>query len=132
MDFRSHVEERYGITLPEWLTIEEGKEKVWGYTKEVEEKGERRGLIVGRKGLWGYKPTTDFVILFGWSATRNVVNIPSRDQLLPFLKGQPLQGDFGEEGLKVVLWQGRGVCMGLHTKGSLKALFPKHRASYLG
>jgi len=129
--FAQHLYERYGISLPHWLEIEEGKEKVWAYGKEVGQRGERRGLIAGRKNKWGYKPTTDFVILFGWMATRNVVSIESREELTAFLKGRPLPAE-GEEGLKIVQWRGRGVAMGLLSKGLLYPLFPKHRASYIG
>ena len=130
--FREFVAERFGITLPEWISIKEGR-RVWLFVdeKEFDEKGVEvfnRGINAGKRGKWGYKPSSSFLQLFGFMATRNIVFVDD-EGAKAFMSGKTVERfkAYGSDGYVAVFYKGRCIGCGLLLKGKLISQMPKWR-----
>ncbi len=73
MDFKSYVFDRFGIEIDERIIERKNDVILLSKSTSVYDNAEKYGIIAGRKETKYYKPTTDFIQLYGGLATRNVV-----------------------------------------------------------
>ncbi len=132
-EFKEYLDKHFGILLPKTLWIEERGSKVYIYNSGLKEistnRLARKGLLAGKlKSLYGVKPSLDFVLTFGYLATRNYIQL-SDEQILECYRGNTLQLECDcEDGLVIGKdSKGRGVAIFLKVKNKLKPLIPKNR-----
>ena len=132
-EFIKYLERRFGITLPENLRIRKGG-KFRIYNKELEELEEECGIKgVERFGVNAgseLKPSSDFLQLFGFMCTRNIVFL-EKEELSSFLEGKKLELKeeqiFGEDGYVVVFFKGKVIGCGLLRGKTLESVIPKYK-----
>ncbi len=120
--FFLYLKERFGLSLPNNLEVYETENKVFIYTKELNyenvERVERRGLLAATKSKT-YKPTTNFLQVFGELALKHVVFL-SKEQSYAFAKGESLPIETEWRGYVVVLSEdSRALGCGLAKDGQL-------------
>jgi NOL1/NOP2/fmu family ribosome biogenesis protein len=139
-DFSSFINNTYSIKLPKNLMLLEDEEKVSIMTKEAfdyKEKNERKGMIAGRKLEMGYKPSTDFLQMFGNLAKKNFV-VLNENESLGFAKGENISLDEKRieklEKWFLIVKNGEGAVLGCgYLRGNtLENNIPKYRRIFAG
>ncbi|RME79128.1 MAG: hypothetical protein D6769_03295 [Methanobacteriota archaeon] len=124
MNFRSYLLERFGISLPYFLELEEGSKKVIAYSGKKE--GEKYGLIAAKKSDIGYKPTSNFLQLYGGLAIRNVISL-TKKEALAYARGEDIRIGGNKRGFVVVMQGSSCLGCGLVKDGQLINQIPKVR-----
>ena len=127
--------ERFGVPEEVFEPYEffmRGKNTIWALRRTEKLptglKFEALGMVIMRKGKFGWKPTTNAIQVFGRYATRNVVEL-TEEQMRVFVAGGDVEGPFEglEEGYVVVKYRGKPLGCGLYRRGVLKSQVPKVR-----
>lgn len=126
-EFERYVEERFGISLPDWVVVEKQGDKFRVMNKEISKERPKnfisKGIVCGRRTTFGVKPTTDFIQLFGDLADKNFAQI-TREEMLRYAKGEDLQREFDLENGYVILKYGNhilgiGLCVNKKIKNQV-------------
>ncbi len=134
MGFKEYIMRRFGISLPEWIEIKEGS-RIRLYTKSVSTLDRKnaevynKGINAGRLNKGYYKPSTDFLQMFGFMATRNIV-VLNEEEGKKFISGKTIKIDNktnAERGYVVVFYMGKAVGCGLLKEDILESNVPKWR-----
>lgn len=125
LDPRQYFFARFGISLPDNLEFSFTKNKVYAFNKEVE-KGETFGIVALKRTNRGFKPSSEFLQLFGNLAMRNVVFI-SKKEINEYLKGNDLIVDntLSTDGYVVVCYKNYAIGCGLLIGNKLINQVPK-------
>ncbi len=134
-EFKEFIENRFGIVIPNDYWVEERRNKVYIYNRELKDLSPpnlaRKGLLAGKmKTLYGLKPSLDFVLFFGNLASRNYVQI-SMEDVYAVYQGNSISVECDcDEGL-VILKDPNDKVVGLgyyyKEKSKVKSLIPKNR-----
>ncbi len=131
--FKKYIEKRFGITLPEYVEIEErGRVRLFSKSVKEIERVEimNKGINAGRNNKGMYKPSTDFLQVFGFMATRNIVFL-KKEEIGEFMKKRTIKIENelnADNGYVVIFYRGKAIGCGLLKEGNiLENNIPKYR-----
>ncbi len=130
MDFKDYLKSRFGISLPEWLAFEEKGGKILAYVRDVKfiKNYDTFGIVAGKSTKFGYKPSTEFLQIFGDVSIRNVVFV-SRYEAREIAKGKDVEVEnhVATDGYVIVMFEGKVLGCGLLRKNKLINQIPKSK-----
>ena len=127
MSFKEWFEGWFGATLPESLYFEENGKKVFAKRFEgKEEKAEKEGLIAAKVSNGNYKPTTNFLQLYGNLTLRNVVLL-DEEQAERFMRGESIEVGLEGRGYVAVCFKNACLGCGFLRDGMVENQVPKVR-----
>ena len=135
MGFKEYLYSRFGIVLPSYIEIEEkGRVRIFtkylaNELKSIRIKVENKGINAGRIKK-EYKPSTDFIQIFGFMATRNIIILKNKEQANNFIMGKSFRVDNelrATNGYVVVFYNKKAIGCGLLSNNVLISQIPKYK-----
>ncbi len=130
MEFRDYLKLRFGISIPKWLIFEKKGDRILAYVKDVKfiKDYDTFGISAGKSTSFGYKPSTEFLQMFGDVSMKNVVFV-SNDEAKEIAKGKDIEvKDYiATDGYVIVMFEGKVLGCGLLKKNKLINQIPKSK-----
>ncbi len=127
---KNYLKKRFGISFPPYLIIEKRGKRYIAYNKEINYNGKEdtRGIIVGKETALGFKPSTEFLQMYGYG-TRNIVFINHLNDVKRIMKGEEIEVEntYATNGYVIIMFNHTIIGCGLLKDKKLINQIPKSK-----